>query len=50
VYKKGKMKIYDVHLDMKSHPTLKTKDGDKLDIWVVDDPEQVEQQMKAIKK
>ena len=28
-------KIYDVHVDMREHPTIKSADGEPLDIWIV---------------
>lgn len=34
---------------MKSHPTLKTKDGDMLDVWVIDNADELDKQIKAIR-
>lgn len=45
--KKG-IKIYEVHADFKQHPTLTRPDGNPLDVWIIDTPQDLEKQLKAI--
>ena len=48
-YIKSGTKIYDVHVDFKRHPTLKNTQWDHLDIRLIDEPQDLENQLKAIK-
>jgi len=49
-YEYGKPeKIYDVVVDMYEHKTIKDKTGDPRDIWIVDDLDQAEEQLRLIK-
>lgn len=48
-YQKNGVHIYDVHVDMKQHPTLFSPDGEPMDVWIVDSEDQLEQQLAAIK-
>jgi len=50
IYKKKGMKIYDVHADFKEHPLLKSKNGEMLDVWVVDSPDDLTLQLQAIQQ
>jgi hypothetical protein len=43
------MKIYDVHVDYAEHPTLKSTDGQPLDVWIIDDPKDLDAQLQAIR-
>jgi len=43
-------KIYDVVVDMYEHKTIKDKTGDPRDIWIVDDLDQAEEQLRLIKE
>ena len=49
-YAKNWHKIYDVHANFHRHPTLKNIKGEHLQVWVVDSPEDVENQLKAIRE
>ena len=48
VYEKKGMKIYKVHADFKQHPTLKSRDGELVDIWIIDKQDDLTQQLQAI--
>lgn len=48
-YKKNSMKIYDVHVDYAEHPTLMSADGQPLDVWIIDEPQDLEDQLQAIR-
>jgi len=50
VYKKKWMKIYDVHVDFKEHPLLKSKNGELLDTWIIDSPDDLTLQLQAIRQ
>ena len=49
-YIRNNRKIYPVIVDMYEHPTIKSKDGDLADIWVVDSLEQAQEQLNLIIK
>jgi len=48
-YIKNGSKIYDVYLDFKRHATLKNKEGDRFDVWLIDDTIDLDNQLNAIK-
>ncbi len=50
MYIKNGRKIYMVTLTMKEHPTLKNNRGTPYDVWVIDSPEQLTTQIRAIKE
>ena len=47
-YEKKGMKIYEVKLTMKEHSTLKSLGGKSMDVWLIDTPEELDEQLKAI--
>lgn len=47
-YIKGWTRIYDVCLTMKEHATLMSPNGEPLDIWIIDSPEELTAQLTAI--
>lgn len=48
VYEKKGIKIYEVKVDMKEHPTLTSAGGEHMDVWLIDTPEELDAQLKAI--
>ncbi len=44
-YIKGRVKIYDVVVDMYEHNHIKSGDGDLADLWIVDSLDQAQQQL-----
>lgn len=50
MYVKNGRDIYMVTLTMKEHPTLKDEHGEAYDVWVIDTPEQLTEQINAIKQ
>jgi hypothetical protein len=50
MYIKNGHEIYMVTLTMKEHPTLKDQHGASYDVWIIDTPEQLTEQMEAIKQ
>jgi hypothetical protein len=47
--KQGRV-IYDVFVDFKRHPFLKSIDGEHIDVWIIDSPEDLEKQLDTIRK
>jgi hypothetical protein len=39
-----------VHADFKEHPTLKSKDGQALDVWLINNEEDLINQLQAIQE
>ena len=50
VYEKRWRKVYDVHADFMTHPTLRWKNWEFLGVWIIDNPEELDLQMNAIKE
>lgn len=48
VYQKDGEAIYDVHVDMYQHPTLRTTDGKPLDVRVIDSGADLDQQIQSL--
>jgi len=49
-YIKKWITIYSVHADFKEHPTLKSKDGQPLDIWLIEKEDDLTNQLQAIQE
>lgn len=49
-YEKKGLKIYEVKLAMKEHPTLKSSGGENMDVRLIDSPTELTQQLTAIAK
>jgi hypothetical protein len=47
-YFKNNELIYDVWVTMKKHPTLKNERNEPLDVWLIDTPDQLTQQLASI--
>jgi len=48
VYQKDGADIYKVSVDMKQHTTLRNTEGKPLDVWVIDDPKDLDNQIQEI--
>lgn len=49
-YTKKWMNIYKVHVDFKEHPLFKNKNGELLDVWVIDEANDLSLQLQAIQE